>query len=116
MYKFKTKYKYCLSTIDELQYVRPGESAPNSFKENSPKQKQANYNISNVVAISAGKYIPVSNNQLTGKGVNNKEKIWNEITQVKNTLVDGYTAFGILTKFNKRRLLKKDGIIYDLTS
>ena len=51
MYKFKSKYKYCLSTIDELQYVRQGDQPPNSYKDNAPKQKQPNYTLSTVNAV-----------------------------------------------------------------
>jgi len=115
MYKFKSKYKYCLSTIDELQYVIPGDQAPSSYQDNAPKQKQPNYNLSTVNAVSGGKYIPITNQQLTGNGVNQKEKIWHEHSYHNNTLVDGQTVFGTIRKFNKRRLFKKDNIIYDLT-
>ena len=115
MYNFKTKYQSCKATIDELQYVRQGDSAPSLSKDDGPKRKQANYNFSIISPVSGGKHIPILNNQLTGKGVNNKQKIWHETTGINNTLVDGQTTFGIIPRFNKRRLFKKDGIIYDLT-
>ena len=116
MYKFKSKYKYCLSTIDELQYVRPGDQPPNSYKDNAPKQKQPNYNLSTVNAISGNKYVSINNQQLTGKGINQNEKIWHEHSYHNNTTVDGQTAFGAIKNYNKRRLFKKGNIIYDLTS
>jgi len=55
--------------------VRQGDQPPNSYKDNAPKQKQPNYNLSTVNAVSGGKYIPITNQQLTGNGVNQKEKI-----------------------------------------
>lgn len=114
MYKFKTKYKNCLATIDELQFVRQGNTPPNSYKDNAPKQKQANYNFSTVAAVSGGKYIPITNTRLTGKGVNRDEKILNEYDHVNNEFVEGHTIFGSISNFNKKRLLKKNNIIYDL--
>ncbi len=116
MYEFKSKYKYCLSTIDELQYVRPGDQPPNSYKDNAPKQKQPNYNLSTVNAISGSKYVSINNQQLTGNGVNQNEKIWHEHSYHNNIMVDGQTVFGTIKNYNKRRLFKKNNIIYDLTS
>jgi len=103
MYEFKSKYKYCLSTIDELQYVRPGDQQPN-------------YNLSTVNAISGSKYVSINNQQLTGNGVNQNEKIWHEHSYHNNIMVDGQTVFGTIKNYNKRRLFKKNNIIYDLTS
>jgi|TARA_R110000824_G_scaffold48714_2_gene137362 hypothetical protein len=114
MYKFKTKYKSCFTTIDELQYIKAGDSVPNIFKDNAPKQKQANYNYSIVAPVARGKYIPIQQAQLTGKGVSNKIKIMNEYEEHSNDLVDGHTSFGVLNNCARRRLFKKDNIIYDL--
>ena len=115
MYKFKTKYKSCFTAIDELQYIRQGDSVPSSYKDNAPREKQANYNFSIVSPVASGKTIPVNNHQLTGKGVSSKAKIYNEYDEYNNDLVDGYTVFGKIDNYAKRRLFKKDKVIYDLT-
>lgn len=111
---YKTRYKSCLSTTDELQFVQQGDTPPNSYKENAPKEKQANYTFSSVNAVSSGKCIPVSQLRLTGKGVNNHENIWNNQETVDNSLQDGHSSFGVMNRFGKQRQFKKDGIIYDL--
>jgi len=111
MNNFKTKYKSCLSTTDELQYVKQSDSSPNPFKENAPREKKANYTISNVVAVSGGKYLPINQEQLSGKGVDKSKQIYNDIDI--NPL-DGYTALGKIDGWSNRRIFKKDGIIYDL--
>ena len=54
MYKFKTKYKSSFGTTDELQYIRQGESAPQSTTDTTPQFKQSNYNFSIVAAVSSG--------------------------------------------------------------
>jgi hypothetical protein len=115
MYKFKTKYKSIFNAIDELQYVRQGESAPNPFKDNAPRRKEANYNFSIVSPVSGGKYIPINVKQLTGKGVSNKADIYNKYESLNNDHVDGFHVFGKIEKFSKRRLFKRDNVIYDLT-
>ena len=46
----------------------------------------------------------------SGKG----EKILNEYDHVNNEFVEGHTIFGSISNFNKKRLLKKNNIIYDL--
>ena len=114
MYKFKTKYKSCFTAIDELQYVRQGDSPPSPYKDNAPREKQANYNFSIVSPVSSGKHIPINSYQLTGKGVSTKAKIYNEYDQYNNDLVDGHTVFGKIDNYTKRRLFKKDKVIYDL--
>jgi len=111
MNTFKTKYKSCLSATDELQYIKQNDSSPNPFKENTPREKKANYNISNRVAISSGKYLPINQEQLSGKGVDRSEQIYNELN-INST--DGYTALGKIDSWYNRRIFKKDGIIYDL--
>ena len=114
MYKFKTKYKSCFTTIDELQYISQGDSPPSPYKYNAHIEKQANYNLFIVSPVSSGKTIPINSYQLTGKGVSTKAKIYNEYDQYKNNYVDGYTVFGKIDKYAKRRLFKKDKVIYDL--
>ena len=114
MYKFKTKYKSCFTAIDELQYVRQGDLPPSPYKDNAPREKQANYNFSIVSPVSSGKHIPINSYQLTGKGVSTKAKIYNEYDQYNNDLVDGHTVFGKIDNYAKRRLFKKDKVIYDL--
>ncbi len=111
MYNFKTKYKSCLSTTDELQYVKQCDSSPNPFKENAPREKKANYNISDKLAIGGGKCLPINQEQLTGKGVDKTKKIYkeNEIN-----CKDAYTLFGKVNNWSNRRVFKKNGIIYDL--
>lgn len=116
MYKFKTKYKSISNAIDELQYVRQGESAPNPFKYNAPKRKEANYNFSIVSPVSGGKYIPMQSAQLTGKGVLASSKIYNEYEGHDNSYVDSFNVFGKIERFAKTRLFKKNNVIYDLTS
>ena len=115
MYKFKTKYKSCFTAIDELQYVRQGDSPPSPYKDNAPREKQANYNFSIVSPVSSGKHIPINSYQLTGKGVSSKADIYNEYESLDNDHVDGFHVFGKIEKFSKRRLFKRDNVIYDLT-
>ena len=115
MYKFKTKYKSSFGTTDELQYIRQGDSAPNSTTDTTPQFKQSNYNFSIVSAVSSGKYIPIQTSQLTGKGVSIKAEIYNEFTESYNDYTDGFNTFGKINKYSKHRLFKKDNVIYDLT-
>ena len=114
MYKFKTKYKSCFTAIDELQYVRQGDSPPSPYKDNAPREKQANYNFSIVSPVSGGKTIPMLTAQLTGKGVSAKAKIYNDYEACDNSYVESYNVFCRINKFSKRRLFKKDNVIYDL--
>ena len=109
--KFKTKYQSCLSATDELQYIRGTDPAPSTYKENAPREKKSNYTISNRVAISGGKYLPINQEQLSGKGVDTSKQIYNNIDI---NLSDGHTALGKIDGWAKRRVYKKDGIIYDL--
>jgi len=111
MYDFKTKYKSCLSATDELQYVKQSDSSPNPFKENAPREKKANYNLSDRMAISSGKYLPINQEQLSGKGVDKTKNIYNK---VELNYIDAYTVFGKIDEWSHRRVFKKDGIIYDL--
>ena len=115
MYKFKTKYKSCLSATDELQYIRQGDSPPSLSQDDAPKRKQANYDFSIVSPVSGGKSIPMQTAQLTGKGVSAKAKIYNEFTESYNDYTDGFNTFGKINKYSKHRLFKKDNVIYDLT-
>ncbi len=109
--KFKTKYKSCLSATDELQYIRGTDPAPSAYKENAPREKKSNYTISNRVAISGGKYLPINSERLTGKGIDKSKNIYNPI-QINTQ--DAFTTFSKLEGYNKRRVFKKDNIIYDL--
>jgi len=111
MYNFKTKYQSCLTATDELQYVKHSDTSPNQFKENAPREKKANYTISNRAAISGGKYLPITQEQLTGKGIDISKKIYN--TSEINT-TDAFTVLGKIDKWSNRRVFKKNGIIYDL--
>ena len=110
MNTFKTKYKSCLSATEEYQYIKQGDDTPSTFKENVPRQKQSNYKASLVKAVSSGKNLYIQQDQLSGKGVNSKEKIYNDID--KNE--DAHCSLGKLENWASRRLIKKDNVIYDL--
>ena len=114
MNTFNTKYKSCSTTIDELQYVSHGDTAPNPFKDNAPRERQANYNVSIVKAVSGGKYIAFNQPQLTGKGVLTNKKIYNESPIHDNSYEDASTALGVVKNYSKKRTLKRNNIIYDL--
>jgi hypothetical protein len=58
--------------------------------------------------------MPINSYQLTGKGVSKKAKIYNEYDEYNNDYVDGHTVFGKINNYAKRRLFKKNGVIYDL--
>jgi len=111
MYNFKTKYKSCLTATDELQYIKFGDTPPNAFKENAPREKKANYTISNRMAIGNSKHLPINQGQLTGKGIDSSKRIFNEPEINAN---DAYTSLGKISGWSKRRLFKREGIIYDL--
>tara|TARA_B100000902_G_C27249427_1_gene884421 strand:+ start:292 stop:633 length:342 start_codon:yes stop_codon:yes gene_type:complete len=113
MYNFKTKYKSCLAATDELQFVKQNADSPNPFKENAPKEKKANYNISDRAAVGSNKYLYVNQEQFSGKGVDISKQIYND--QNLNT-TDAFTSIGKINNWSKRRVLKIDGIIYDLIS
>tara|TARA_X000001382_G_scaffold21396_1_gene12978 strand:+ start:1506 stop:1856 length:351 start_codon:yes stop_codon:yes gene_type:complete len=114
MNTFNTKYKSCSTTIDELQYVSQGDTAPNPFKDNAPREKQANYSINIIKAVSGGKYINFNQQQLTGKGVLSNKKIYNETHVNNNSYEDAASALGIVKNYSKKRTFKKNNIIYDL--
>ena len=123
MKTFKTKLKNKKNVVDELQYVRHGDQAPNAFVENAPKEKQSNLNPSDLDAISGGQYIPIKQDQLSGEGVNIKEVIEHEIEEVgrypadaRSCQVDQQSPFGEMESSGYRRVFKKDNVIYDLTS
>ena len=113
MYNFKTKYKSCLTATDELQFVKQNVDSPNPFKENAPKEKKANYNISNRAAVASNKYLHVNQEQLSGKGVDTSKKIYNDHNL---NITDAFTSIGKIDNWSKRRVLKINGIIYDLIS
>jgi hypothetical protein len=110
MSKFKTKYKLSPSAIDTLQYVRPN-AEPTTNKDQGTKMKDPNYMISANKAVSSNKDLHVIVEQLSGKGVNISKNIKHEIEE--NPIQDLSTSFGKFAT-TKRRLFKKDGIIYDL--
>mgnify|MGYP003135865541 FL=1 len=114
MNTFKTKYKSCLSATEEYQYIKQKDDAPSTFKENVPRQKQSNYKASLVKAVSSGKNLYIQQDQLTGKGVNTKEKIYNEIETKNNGREDAHCPLGKLDDWSSRRIMKKNNIIYDL--
>ena len=114
MNTFKTKYKSCLSATEEYQYIKQGDDAPSTFKENVPRQKQSNYKASLVKAVSSGKNLYIQQDQLTGKGVNSNQKIYNDISRNDNKLEDAHCSLGKLGNWAPKRLLKKDNVIYDL--
>ena len=108
---FKTKYKLINNNVDSLCFIQHSNDAVSI--DMNLKMKEANYNINNIKAVSSSKYINLSLNRLTGKGVNNQKKIWKEYaTPPINDDVN--TGFGKIEKVFKRRLIKKDNVIYDL--
>lgn len=114
MNTFLTKYKSCSTTIDELQYVSQGDTPPNPFKDNAPREKQANYSVNIIKAVSGGKYISFNQQQLTGKGVLNSKKIYNDTSIHNNSYEDAATSLGIVKNYSKKRTFKKNNVIYDL--
>ena len=119
----KTRLKTRLHTVDELQYVRHGDKAPNPFVENGPKEKQSNLDPSDVNAVTGGNYVPLRQDQLTGEGVELNGSIWHEIGEKgsypadsRSCRVDMHSPFGVLENVGYQRRFKKDGILYDLTS
>tara|TARA_B100000029_G_scaffold403164_1_gene402876 strand:- start:1205 stop:1555 length:351 start_codon:yes stop_codon:yes gene_type:complete len=116
MNTFKTKYKSCSTTIDELQYVSQGDPTPNSYNDNAPKERKANYNINNVKAVSGGKTVQLQQEQLSGQGVLKNKKIYNTNMELDNVYVDAVSPIGQIKNYAKRRLFKKNNTIYDLIS
>ena len=108
---FKTKYQSCLTATDELQYIRGADPAPTTYKENAPREKKANYTISNRIAVSSGKYLPINSERLSGQGVDPTKKIYNSLDLNTN---DAFTTFGKIDNHQQNKVFKKDGIIYDL--
>lgn len=111
MKQFKTKYKLINNNIDVMPYIKHSNDAVSI--DSNLKMKEANYSVNHVKAVSSSKYINLSLNRLTGKGVNLKSNIWNEYDCI-NGYDDINTGYGKLTKAYKRRLTKKNNIIYDL--
>jgi len=111
MYNFKTKYKSCLAATNELQYIKVSDKAPSAYKENAPREKKANYTLNDRIAISSGKYLTINSERLSGRGVDKSKEIYNTLELNTN---DAFTAFGKLYNWQKHRVFKKDGIIYDL--
>ena len=108
---FKTKYKLINNNVDSLLYIQHSNDAVSI--DMNLKMKEANYNINNIKAVSSSKYINLSLDRLTGKGVNKNNKIFNEYNSCE-CRDDVKTGFATLNKTYKRRLMKKDNIIYDL--
>lgn len=111
MNTFKTKYKLTHNTVDTLPFIRHSNDAVSIDK--NLKMKEADYNVNHIKAVSSSKYINMSLDRLTGKGVNKQSEIWNEYD-----CINGYdaihTGFAKLNNAYKRRLFKKNNIIYDL--
>jgi len=108
---FKTKLKLTNNNVDTLSFIRHSNDSVNLSAD--LKMKEGNYNINNVNAISSSKDINMSFDRLTGKGVNTSNNINNEYSSI-NKMEDVNTGFAKLNKCYSRRLLKKNGIIYDL--
>lgn len=109
----KTKYKSCLSATEELQYITSGDNPANSFKENGPIEKAANYTMSTISAVSGSKYIVMQTDRLSGEGVSKEKKIYNTFKE-KSIKKDSISTFGTIKKYSQNRVFKKNNIIYDL--
>ena len=107
---FKTKLKLTNNNVDTLSFIRHSNDTVNLTAD--LKMKEGNYNINNVNAVSSSKEINLSLDRLTGIGVNTNNKILH-IHKLK-PVEDVNTGFGKLEKCYKRRVLKKNNIIYDL--
>ena len=107
---FKTKLKLTNNNVDTLSFIRHSNDTVNLTAD--LKMKEGNYNINNVNAVSSSKEINLSLDRLTGIGVNTSNKILN--THKLKPIEDVNTGFGKLEKCYKRRVLKKNNIIYDL--
>ena len=113
MSRFMTKLNSCLSATDELQYIKNSDAAPSAYKENAPRQKQPNYKISLVKAVASGKSLYLNQEQLTGKGVNKKQRIYKPVEEI-DKLTPAHSALSKINSYSRQRVFKKDGVIYDL--
>lgn len=111
MNTFKSKLKLVNDNVDTLSYIRHSNDAINISTD--LKMKEGNYNINNNKAVSSSKDINLSFDRLTGRGVNISTKIVNDYGSIDN-LDDVNTGFAKLESCYKRRLFKKNGIVYDL--
>ena len=109
----KTKYKSCLSATEELQYITAGDNPANSFKENGPVEKAANYAVSTIAAVSSSKYVIIQTDRLSGEGVSKEKKIYNTFKKQQKKK-DSVSTFGTIKNYSKNRVFKKNNIIYDL--
>ena len=107
---FKTKLKLTNNNVDTLSFIRHSNDTVNLTAD--LKMKEGNYNINNVNAVSSSKEINLSLDRLTGIGVNTNNKILH--AHKLKPVEDVNTGFGKLEKCYKRRVLKKNNIIYDL--
>jgi len=107
---FKTKLKLTNNNVDTLSFIRHSNDTVNLTAD--LKMKEGNYNINNVNAVSSSKEINLSLDRLTGIGVNADNKILHK--HKLKPVEDVNTGFGKLEKCYKRRVLKKNNIIYDL--
>lgn len=111
MNTFKSKLKLINDNVGTLSYIRHSNDAINISTD--LKMKEGNYNINNNKAVSSSKEINLSFDRLTGRGVNVNTKIVNEYGSIDD-LEDVNTGFAKLESCYKRRLFKKNGIVYDL--
>jgi len=111
MNTFKSKLKLVNDNVDTLSYIRHSNDAINISTD--LKMKEGNYNINNNKAVSSSKDINLSFDRLTGRGVNVSTKIVNDYDSIDNP-DDVNTVFAKLESCYKRRLFKKNGIVYDL--
>ena len=75
MNKFKTKYQFLPSTIDEMQYIKR-DNSESMHNDQNLHFKNPNYTVSHVKAISGSKYLNIKSNRLSGKGVNKEKNIY----------------------------------------
>ena len=113
MSRFMTKLNSCLSATNELHYIKSGDAVPSAYKENAPRQKQPNYKISLVKAVASGRSLYLNQEQLSGKGINTNQKIYNPIEEI-NKLTPAHSVLSKIDSYSKQRVFKKNGIIYDL--
>ena len=109
MNKFKTKYQFLPSTIDEMQYIKR-DNSESMHNDQNLHFKNPNYTVSHVKAISGSKYLNIKSNRLSGKGVNKEKNIY----RTPKAELDAFSIFGKLYDLKSRRLFKKNNIIYDL--